>query len=420
MRRSSWRAGSARRCGGRPKLVREAVGADSPIEAGGGRSRPARVELRGKRGLASSKVCRPPGSRRRCRFMSTGSVAIPQLKAAASANQIAERLTGGPWAGLEVALRPADVSTPAAVERAVTTTLAATDGRSLALTAEAPVAWPSGAFVNVGRLTDEAQECVGRCVDFAAGIGSPVLTLHLYAPLAPDEFRARRELDEDGLHRFLRFYADACLAQGVAPLVENVPPVLRMRIDGMFLSEIGGHWRDLRARGSWYPSSASRWTRRTRGSSAASPPPTRALRAQLRRGARARPLRGRARRPYGRRPHLRCPRPARRRTRMEPASSTSTGPWLGRRPRPLSRGGDRRARSGPLARHEAGIPRDRASGAAAPARPGPGPSGSDRTTSTGRRCSAAETRFPRCRSSRSSTAGAASSSPVAPDRWEQL
>ncbi len=25
----------------------------------------------------------------------------------------------------------------------------------------------------------------------------------------------------------------------------NVPPVLRMRMDGFYLSQIGGHWRDL-------------------------------------------------------------------------------------------------------------------------------------------------------------------------------
>src|SRR5512134_1878331 len=177
--------------------------------------------------------------------MSTGSVAIPQLKAAASASQIAERLADGPWAGLELALRPADIATDAAVRHAVAATLRATDGYGLALTAEAPVAWPSGACVHVERLTDEARACLDRCAGFAAAIGSPVLTLHLYAPLPPAEFRTRRLLDEGRLRRFLRSYADTCLQRGVAPLVENVPPVLRMRIGGVFLSEIGGHWRDL-------------------------------------------------------------------------------------------------------------------------------------------------------------------------------
>ena len=177
--------------------------------------------------------------------MSTGSAAIPQLKAAPSASQIAERLTGGPWAGLELALMPADVADDAAVARAVAETLRASEGHGLALTAEAPVSWPSGDFVHVERLTDEARACITRCVDFAAAIGSPVLTLHLYAPVSPAAFRAGAPVDEERLGGFLRFYADACLAREITPLVENVPPVLRMRVGGLFLSELGGHWRDL-------------------------------------------------------------------------------------------------------------------------------------------------------------------------------
>jgi nucleoside-diphosphate-sugar epimerase/sugar phosphate isomerase/epimerase len=177
--------------------------------------------------------------------MSTGSAAIPQLKAAPSASQIAERLADGPWAGLELALMPADVADDAAVARAVAETLRATQGHGLALTAEAPVSWPSGDFVHVERLTDEARSCITRCVDFAAAIGSPVLTLHLYAPAAPKAFRAGASIDEERVAGFLRFYAHACLARGITPLVENVPPVLRMRVSGLFLSELGGHWRDL-------------------------------------------------------------------------------------------------------------------------------------------------------------------------------
>jgi nucleoside-diphosphate-sugar epimerase len=97
--------------------------------------------------------------------------------------------------------------------------------------------------VSVDRLDDEARTGIGRSVEFAAGVGSPVLTLHLFIPQAPDEFD--RAVDEDAVERFLRFYAETCLARGVTPLIENVPPVLRMRTGGVFLSPVGGHWRDL-------------------------------------------------------------------------------------------------------------------------------------------------------------------------------
>src|SRR4051794_19484736 len=174
--------------------------------------------------------------------MSTGSAAILLLKAAPEPDQLAERLQGGPWGGVEVMLRSADVADDAAVDRAIA---AVRDAAPASVTAEAPVAWPSGAFVRVDRLDDEARAGIERSARFAAGIGASVLTIHLFVPLDPGEYRALDELDQDAVHEFLGFYARTCLAHGVTPLIENVPPVLRMRTGGVFLSPVGGHWRDL-------------------------------------------------------------------------------------------------------------------------------------------------------------------------------
>ena len=179
--------------------------------------------------------------------MSTGCAAIPLLKAAPRAEQLAERLAGGPWAGLELALLPDDVRDDAAVQRAAEAVRGVAGDLPLVLTAEAPVAWPSGAFVRVDRLDDEARAGLERSARFAAAIGSPVLTIHLFAPQDPAAFRAASGLDEDSVERFLRAFAQACGAHGVAPLIENVPPVLRMRTGGAFFTPIGGHWRDLLA-----------------------------------------------------------------------------------------------------------------------------------------------------------------------------
>src|SRR4051794_8381083 len=174
--------------------------------------------------------------------MSTGSAAILLLKAAPEPDQLAERLQGGPWGGVEVMLRSADVADDAAVDRAIA---AVRDAAPASVTAEAPVAWPSGAFVRVDRLDDEARAGIERSARFAAGIGAPVLTIHLFVPLDPAEYRAVEGLDEDAVHEFLVFYARACSEHGVTPLIENVPPILRMRTGGVFLSPVGGHWRDL-------------------------------------------------------------------------------------------------------------------------------------------------------------------------------
>src|SRR3954462_10765231 len=176
--------------------------------------------------------------------MAPGSAPILLLKAATEREQLADRLDGGAWNGLEVPLMPGHVADDAAVERAIAAGREAAPG---AVTAEAPVAWPSGAFVRVDRLDDEARAGIERSARFAAGVGSPVLTIHLFIPLDPAEYRAHDGIDEAAVLAFLRFYAETCAAHGVTPLIENVPPVLRMRTGGVYLSPVGGHWSDLLA-----------------------------------------------------------------------------------------------------------------------------------------------------------------------------
>src|SRR6267142_2921056 len=175
--------------------------------------------------------------------MSPGSAPILLLKAAPEPEQLAERLDdGGGWSGIEVPLMPAHIADDAAVERAIEHVRAAAP---VHVAAEVPVAWPSGAHVRVDRLDDEARAGIERSAEFAARVGSPVLTIHLFIPLSSDEFRASGAVDVAAVEEFLGFYAEACTSRGVDPLIENVPPVLRMRTGGAFLSPLGGHWRDL-------------------------------------------------------------------------------------------------------------------------------------------------------------------------------
>jgi len=151
------------------------------------------------------------------------------LKSAPEPDQLADRLDRGDWQGIEIALMPADVADEGALDRAVRTVSdVGVHLHQLAITAEAPVAWPSGAFVRVDRLDEEARAGIERSAEFAARVGSPVLTIHLFIPLSPDQFRASGAVDVDAVEEFLGFYADACIQRGVDPLIENVPPVLRM------------------------------------------------------------------------------------------------------------------------------------------------------------------------------------------------
>src|SRR4051812_48051278 len=163
--------------------------------------------------------------------MSPGSAPILLLKAAPEPEQLADRLDGGPWMGIEVPLMPAHIADDAAVERAIANVRAAAPQH---VAAEAPVAWPSGAHLRVDRLDDEARTAAGgagggtatppappprpvpagapgpgrggpprrvarlddgartgleRSARFAAEVGSPVLTVPLYTPMDPDEYR---------------------------------------------------------------------------------------------------------------------------------------------------------------------------------------------------------------------------------------
>src|ERR1700751_1979879 len=148
---------------------------------------------------------------------------LPMLKSAAEPEQIADRLDGGDWRGVEIALMPGDVAGGDALDRAVRTVSdVGIPLHQLAITAEAPVAWPSGAFVRVDRLDEEARSGIQRSAEFAARVGSPVLPIHLFIPLSPAESRASGGVDPDAVEEFLGFYADACVKRGVDPLIENV------------------------------------------------------------------------------------------------------------------------------------------------------------------------------------------------------
>src|SRR3954468_12525949 len=133
--------------------------------------------------------------------MSSGSAAIPLLKAAPEADQVADRLTGGRWRGLELCLAARRAAAAEALARAIAVGRGVKDAGRV-LTAECPVAWPSGAFVRVDRLDDEARRGIAASARFAAGIGARVLTIHLFVPMTPGEYRDHGALDEAAVEEY--------------------------------------------------------------------------------------------------------------------------------------------------------------------------------------------------------------------------
>ena len=179
--------------------------------------------------------------------MSSGSAAIPLLKAAPEADQVADRLSGGRWRGLELCLAPRHVATAEALDAAIAV------GRGVARRRPRPDRGvPRGLAerrVRARRPARRRGQARHRGVralrgrDRRARADDP--------PVRPDDARGRTATTARSTRRPSRSTCastpQACAAEGVTPLIENVPPVLRMRTGGVYLTPVGGHWRDLQA-----------------------------------------------------------------------------------------------------------------------------------------------------------------------------
>ena len=242
-RRHPARAAPPSSCARRPAPTApiETARRDSPA----GRERELRKPTRRR---SAARLRRPARSRRASSSMSTGSVAIPLLKAAPEPDQLADRLDGGPLARASSCASPAATSPTTMRSRA----------RSRPSGDAAAGAGPGGDRRGAGRAGRAAPSCGSTASTTRRGTASSAAPSSPRGRLArahhppvraarPDRYRPARRSTSEEVERFLRFYAEACLERGVTPLIENVPPVLRMRTGGVFLSPIGGHWRDLLA-----------------------------------------------------------------------------------------------------------------------------------------------------------------------------
>src|SRR5439155_1268568 len=120
-------------------------------------------------------------------------------------------LDGGDWRGIEIALMPADVADDDAIDRAVQTVSdVGVHLHQLSITAEAPVAWPSGAFVRVDRLDDEARSGIERSAEFPARVRA-FATVYpgLFAHPWDEELELGRYVEELGPHAEVAHVSDA-------------------------------------------------------------------------------------------------------------------------------------------------------------------------------------------------------------------
>jgi hypothetical protein len=82
----------------------------------------------------------------------------------------------------------------------------------------------------------------------AAELGAGGVVMHCIMPrfsLTDDDWHRRDELFEQCLE-YVQFYADTLLPLGVVPIIENVPPVLRMRESAYLFTPLGMAPEDVR------------------------------------------------------------------------------------------------------------------------------------------------------------------------------
>ena len=112
---------------------------------------------------------------------------------------------------------------------------------------EGPVWSLDGELFGLCRNDETDRELTRRLVQLASFLRAPAVNVHCvdggYDPAVLD--RAARKSALERALPYLEWYARLCRDAGIAPLIENVPPICRMRRSAIVYSPIGVEWEDL-------------------------------------------------------------------------------------------------------------------------------------------------------------------------------
>ncbi|MGI8423246.1 MAG: sugar phosphate isomerase/epimerase family protein [Chloroflexota bacterium] len=169
------------------------------------------------------------------------------LKARPTVTQLKDRLAAPVPDGVELYIHEDDVSADDWFEtlRARFARLKVPEGFTWIV--EGPVWSLDGELFGVCRNSRLDQELTRRLVQLAAFLKAPAVNVHCVhggndaAVLDRDE----RERALDDAMPYLRWYVALCRDAGIAPLIENVPPICRMRRSAFVYTPIGVEWQDL-------------------------------------------------------------------------------------------------------------------------------------------------------------------------------
>jgi sugar phosphate isomerase/epimerase len=181
--------------------------------------------------------------------MSNGSDRLARilLKARPTPTQLADRFRS-PWPdGLELYLDRADIVTEDECHAVVERVRAYDLPEDFAFVVEGPIRSLDNEYVDISACTPATKELVARLGWMARELGADGVVTHCIIPrfsLSDDDWKRRPEIFAT-CREFVRYYVDTLGTMGLVPIIENVPPVLRMRENRYLYTPLGMAPEDL-------------------------------------------------------------------------------------------------------------------------------------------------------------------------------
>ena len=171
------------------------------------------------------------------------------LKARPTETQLADRLAAPVPDGVELYIHEQDVSGDAWLQTLRRRFAALTPPSGFLWIVEGPVWSLDGALFGLWRNAPCDRDLVQRLVDLAQAIGAPALNIHCVEGSEDPSIvgSVSRVVAVERAAPFLEWYVSTCRSAGIMPLIENVPPICRMRRAAFIYTPLGVHPEDLAA-----------------------------------------------------------------------------------------------------------------------------------------------------------------------------
>jgi sugar phosphate isomerase/epimerase len=170
------------------------------------------------------------------------------LKARPTPSQMADRLAEPVPDGVELYLAAEDVTGDDWLDRLDRVWSTLDLPPDFTVIVEGPLRGLDCAFFDITANSSANQELIRRLISAARLLGAVAINVHAIAPTGafPADYSAANQSARERALPLLRFLADECTSHGIVPLVENMPPVARMREQSWTYTPLGMSVEDMR------------------------------------------------------------------------------------------------------------------------------------------------------------------------------